>query len=166
MRVPHRKAGKFTYIKLDPRITAKKLAELKADLEVLKKKVQPKLASEVKRLALGGDFSENTAYQMAKGQLRGINSKIEKIAKQIAIADIIEPVKDNSLVQIGSLVILKSTKKTVQYIILGSLETDPAKGIISYSSPLGENLMNKKIGDTIELKSDGKSSKYEIIKIE
>ncbi len=166
MRVPYRKPGKYSYIKPDPRITAKKLAELKIDLEKLKKEVQPKLASEVKRLALDGDFSENAAYQMAKGKLRYINSKILKVSKQIAIADIIEIDKNSDIVQIGSLVTLKSSKKIIQYTILGSLETDPSKGVISYSSPLGKLLMNQKIGDIIDIKVDNKLSKYKLSKIE
>jgi len=165
MRVPHRKAGKYTYIKPDPRITVKKLAELKAVLEKLKKEIQPKLAAEVKRLSLDGDFSENAAYQMAKGQLRGLNNKIDKIAKQIAIADVIKVDENNNSVQIGNTVTLKFSNKILEYTILGSLETDPSKGVISYSSPLGKLLVNKKIGDIIKIKSENKYLEYKIAKI-
>lgn len=166
MRVPHRKAGKYSYIKIDPRITTKKLSELKSNLKKLKKEIQPKLAAEVKRLSLDGDFSENAAYQMAKGHLRSVNNKILKIEKQIAVADVIKIDKNNNSVQVGSIVSLKSNNKSLQYTILGSLETNPSKGVISYSSPLGKKLMQKKVGDNIEVKLGDKTITYKITKIQ
>jgi len=166
MRVPIRKGGKYTYIKPDPYITSEKLAELKIELEKLKKHIHPQLASEVKRLALMGDFSENVAYQIAKGKLRGLNEKISKIEKQIASAQIIDTQNKADSAQIGALITLEFENNKKQYRILGSLETDPAKGVISYSSPLGQVLLDKKIGDSVEIKLGDKSVKYKIIKIE
>lgn len=166
MRVPRRKAGPFSYIKPDPYITAAKQAELKTDLEKLKNKVQPKLASEVKRLALMGDFSENAAYQLAKGRLRGINQKILQIEKQIAIAEIITVEGISQTIKIGNLITVEIDKEIKKYRILGSLETDPSAGIISYSSPLGQLLLGKKVGDVLEMKLADKNVGYKVIKIE
>ena len=165
MRVPIRKPGKFTHSKLDPHITQAKFDELKKNLQTLKTSVQPRLAKEVKRLALMGDFSENVEYQLAKGNLRGINQKILQIEKQIASAQIIKIKKNSSTIQIGNLVTIESNKQTLQYRILGSLETNPTNGTISYQSPLGSKLLNKKIDDTIEIKLDERIVKYKIIKI-
>ena len=165
MRVPIRKGGEFTHDKLDPFMTQDKFEELKKNLQTLKSSVQPKLAKEVKRLALMGDFSENVEYQLAKGSLRGINQKILQIEKQVACAQIIEIKQNNSTIQIGNLVTIKSNKQTLQYRILGSLETNPTKGTISYQSPLGKALLNKKVGDTAEIKLDERIVKYKIIKI-
>jgi len=52
-----------------------------------------------------------------------------------------------------------------EYLILGSVEAEPVKGIISHLSPLGSLLINKKIGDIIELRLTGKVVKYKILKI-
>ena len=166
MRVPIRKGGEFTHDKLDPYITQDKFDKLQKNLDTLKTSVQPRLAKEVKRLALMGDFSENAAYQLAKGSLRGINQKILQIEKQIASAQIIKIKKNNSTIQIGNLVTIESNKQTLQYRILGSLETNPTNGTISYQSPLGSQLLNKKVGDTVEIKLDERIVKYKIIKIE
>jgi len=62
MRTPQRKPGKYIHIKPDPHITEEKFIELKNKLEKMKKR-HPGLASEVKRLAEMGDFSENAAYR-------------------------------------------------------------------------------------------------------
>ncbi|MFA6466471.1 MAG: GreA/GreB family elongation factor [Patescibacteria group bacterium] len=166
MRVPIRKGGQYTNIKSDPFMTEDKLAELEKNLDRLKKDVQPKLIAEVKRLALMGDFSENAAYQMAKGSLRGVNQKILNIEKQIANAQIIEVNKNKQTVQIGHLITTKIDDQKRQYRILGSSETNPSAGVISHHSPLGLALLGKAIGDIVEIKLGDKLAKYEIIKIE
>ncbi|MBU1203130.1 GreA/GreB family elongation factor [Patescibacteria group bacterium] len=165
MRVPIRKGGQYTFMKSDPFMTAEKLAELKVSLEKLKKHIQPELAKEVKRLALMGDFSENAAYQIAKGRLRSTNERISRLTKQISSAQIIEPNKKNQVVQIGSVVTVEVNTQTKNFQILGSLESDPAKGVISHVSPLGQELLGKKIGDIVELKREDQTIKYKIIKI-
>jgi len=164
MRVPIRKGGQYTNIQSDPIMTKDKFKELEKELNSLKN-TQPKLAEEVKRLALMGDFSENAAYQIAKGRLRSVNSKIEKISKQIAEANIIEENKNTNTVSIGHEVSIKSNIDTKKYRILGSLETDPLKGIISYRSPIGKALLNKSLGDTIKIKNNNELIEYKIISI-
>lgn len=166
MRVPIRKAGQYTYIKSDPLMTEAKLTELKKNLKKLKEIIQPELAKEVKRLALMGDFSENAAYQIAKGRLRSANEKIDKLIKQITEANIINPNKDTSKVKIGHLVTIKSSKQTKKYRLLGSSETNPSKGTISYQSPLGAALLNKKVGEIAKIEIDGQTVEYTVITIE
>ena len=145
MQLPKRKPGKYTNLPNDPLMTGHKFAELKQELESLQKK-RPHAASEVARLAELGDFSENVEYQLAKGRLRGINYGIMKRERQLADAHIIEPTGSDT-VQIGSTVIIEGNNAQKTYTILGSTETDPTKGIISYTSPLGPELLGKKIGD-------------------
>lgn len=166
MRVPRRKAGEFTFAKIDPLVTAEKLAELQADLLRLKNQVQPQLASEVKRLALMGDFSENAAYQIAKGRLRGINQRILDIQKQIDCAEIINTNIQGAVVKIGSLVTVEINNQSQQYRVLGSLETNPGSGVISYNSPLGQALLNKQAGDIVKFKSSERELEYKILKVE
>jgi len=165
MRVPIRKGGKYTYIKADPYMTQEKFDDLKKNLQRLKKDVQPGLAKEVKRLALMGDFSENAAYQIAKGSLRSINHRMEEITKQINGAIIIKTNHSSHIVLIGSLVTIALNKKIIKYHILGSSETNPSAGTISYLSPLGQSLLNKSIGDIAKLKIDDKTIEYKILKI-
>jgi len=165
MRVPIRKAGQYTNMKLDPNMTKKKFDELTAQLKKLKDLSQPRAVAEVKRLALMGDFSENHAYQMAKGKLRGINQRILDLEKLLAEAVIIENTRSSTVVM-GSIVTLEFGGQKKIFQILGSLETAPAEGIISYSSPLAQIILGKKVGDTAELKIDKKTIIYKIVKID
>lgn len=166
MRVPIRKAGKYTFLKFDPYMTQAKFDELKNNLNKLIDEVRPRLAKEVKRLAELGDFSENVEYQIAKGKLRGINSKILKLEKEISEAKIIETNRKLSQVEIGALVTVAVSGTEKQYRILGSSETDPASGIISYQSPLGKVLMHKKVGEVALFEHNGQTIEYKILKIE
>ncbi|MDD4902290.1 MAG: GreA/GreB family elongation factor [Patescibacteria group bacterium] len=165
MRQPIRKADKYLRGKPDPKMTQAKFAELTADLARMKK-IRPPLAAEVKRLAAMGDFSENAAYQIAKGRLRGLNQAMLDTEDQLARAEIIEPNKNKTVVGLGSLVTVESSKKKKTFQILGSTETDPAAGIISASSPLGSALLGKRIGETISVKLANKTVEYKIVKIE
>jgi transcription elongation factor GreA len=165
MRQPIRKADKYLRGKPDPRMTETKFQELSADLARMKK-VRPPLAAEVKRLAAMGDFSENAAYQIAKGRLRGLNQRMLDVEDQLAHAEIIEPNKNCNTVGLGNSVTVETAGKIKTFLILGSTETDPASGIISRSSPLGASLLGRRAGETIEVKLADKIIEYKIIKIE
>lgn len=163
MRIPYRKPGKYNYDTADPLMTPAKLAELIAKLEKLKNISRPFAMSEVSRLAELGDFSENAEYQLAKGRLRGINNSILKLEHQINNVDIIKVERNNDLIQVGSKVTLECGGKKRTYQILGSTETNPAKGIISYQSALGAALLGHSVGDKIVVKLAGREVEYSII---
>ncbi len=166
MRVPYRKPGKYSQIKSDPLLTEGKLIELKNKLDRLKNISKPRAIEEVKRLAELGDFSENVEYQIAKGRLRGINDSITKIENQLKHAVIITPQKQIDTVQLGHKVTVESNGKEKTYQILGSSETNPHKGIISYNSPIGTALIGHKVGEIIKIKVGDKEIAYKIILVE
>lgn len=166
MQVPYRKPGKYALMKSDPMLTIEKIKELEAKLDRLKNHSRPKGAEEVRRLAEFGDFSENVEYQIAKGKLRGINNAILTIENQLKNAKIITPQEQTNTVQVGHKVTITSGGKEKTYLILGSSETDPQKGVISHVSPLGSALIGKTVGETIQLKTKDKETAYTITKIE
>jgi transcription elongation GreA/GreB family factor len=166
MRVPIRKPGQYTHLKPDANMTAEKYRQLKTDLEKWKKVVRPRLAAEVKRLALMGDFSENAAYQIAKGRLRGLNQRILDTEDLLKRADIIEHHPGGQTVQLGHKVTVESAGVRKIYLILGSSETDPARGIISHKSPLGSALLGKREGMELRVELKSRVATYRIIKIE
>lgn len=165
MQLPFRKPGKYTHLKPDQHLTETKFNELKNKLERLKFN-RPRLADEVKRLAEMGDFSENAAYQIAKGRLRGVNQGILEIENQLKNAIIIKPDKNTETVQFGSSVTVETASREKTYLILGSTETNPGRGVISSRSPIGSALIGKRIGDQMRVKLADKIVEYKIIKIE
>lgn len=162
MRVPIRRSDKVPTEKIDTKITLEKYRSLSKTLEKLKNEIRPKESEEVKILSTTGDYSENAGYQAAKAKLRRTNNKISKIEYILNRADIIETNPKSDEIQIGSLVKLEIDGKIKQYQILGSAETDPSKGKISYISPLGSSLLGKKIGEFVSINN---LKKYKIVEI-
>jgi transcription elongation factor GreA len=165
MRVPIRKPGKYTHSKPDPHITMEKQLELRSSLEKLKI-ARPRAADEVQRLAADGDFSENAAYQYAKGRLRGINQRILDVEDQLRRAIIVQPQANTERVSLGHRVTVETAGRQKTYLILGSAETDPALGIISHLSPLGSALIGKCVRDCVKANLADRDVEYTIIKIE
>lgn len=166
MRVPYRKPGKYSQMKSDPLLTEGKILELKNKLNRLKNVSRPRATEEVKRLAELGDFSENVEYQIAKGRLRGINDNIVKIENQLKNAVVIPHQKQTDTVELGNKVTIENGKMQKSYQILGSVETNPQKGIISHNSPIGAALMGRKVGEVIKIKIGDKETVYKIVRIE
>ena len=163
MQLPTRKPGKYSVPNFDPMMSLKKLDELKLDFTKLKKK-RPFASSEVARLAELGDFSENVEYQLAKRRLRGINSALLKLEYLIDHAEVVKP-KQNKTIEIGHTVTIKMAGKQKTYQILGSAETNPEKGIISYTSPIGSALLGHKVSDVFNLEIDGRNVECEVLEI-
>lgn len=166
MQIPKRKPGKFSQTAQDTLLTQSKFDELGKELERLKKIVRPKAMEEVARLAETGDFSENAGYQNAKGRLRGINQRMLEIENELRRAEIIQPNKQTRSVDIGHTVTITNGEKIMSYQILGSAETNPTKGVISHTSPLGTLLMGRKVGEKIKLSLSNNKMEYTILKIE
>ena len=165
MRVPIRKPGKYTHDKPDPHMTEEKYNEFKQQLENIKKYSFFPAIEEVKRLSEMGDFSENAAYQMAKGRLRGINQKILDLENHLKRAVIIKPARASAQLQLGQSVTIEIEGRERTYVILGSTETDPAQGIISHLSPIGAALINRRVGETVEIRLKDKEVECRIIAI-
>jgi len=165
MQTPYRKSDQVPRNKVNAKITSTKFEELKRNLDYLKNNLRPLLMAEVKELSTTGDYSENAGYQSAKFKLRQTNNKINKIEDILARSEIIKP-NQNNKIEIGNIVELEIEGVIKKYQILGSLETDPSKGFISYNSPLGSLLLNKRVGDMVELKNNNKTKKYLIKNIE
>lgn len=165
MRVPVRKGGKYTFLKPDPHLTMDKFQQLSRQLERLRKITQPKAIIEVQRLAEMGDFSENAAYQMAKGRLRGLNQRIIELEDHLKEAIIIDPLANTGVVSLGNYVTIELNGREQTYQLLGSSETNPAAGVISHNSPIGSAIMNRRVGEVVRVRLANKTVDCRIIKI-
>jgi transcription elongation GreA/GreB family factor len=165
MRIPKRKGEKNELLCGDPYLTPAKAELLKNELNHLIKVVRPKLAQEVQEHAKLGDFSENAAYQIAKGKLRGLNHRILLLEETLKQAIIIKKMTGNVKICLGSRVTVETNGVQKVYHILGSQETDPSQGVISHLSPIGSALLGHKKGDRIKLMINNQPKTFKIISI-
>ena len=93
----------------------------------------------------------------AAAQAVGDRVQLQKVARDLrywtarrASADVQPAPKANGIVQFGSRVSFEREDGRRQtYAIVGEDEADPAKGSISYVSPLAQALLGKRIGDSV-----------------
>lgn len=149
-------------------ITKEGLERLHDQLASLKEKM-PELAAEAQRTAAYGDRSDNAEYKEAKSTLRRAQGRIFGLEDQIRRAVVIEPGRNISgAIQLGSTVVLETGGVQKTFRILGPNETDPERGRISYKSPLGAALINKREGDTVTINpptGGGSPKEYRILEI-
>jgi transcription elongation factor GreA len=114
-----------------------------------------------------GDLSENADYHKAKEDQGFLEGRIQELEAILRTSVIIEKNENKEVVNIGSLVTLQETGFDPEtYHLVGPTEADPRKGRISYESPIGRALLDKKVGDTAEAETPGGKIKFKIIKIE
>jgi transcription elongation factor GreA len=104
-----------------------------------------------------GDLRENAEYKAAKEKQEILNSTVAKLKDEIERAQIFDPASVNTeRVSFGTRVVLKNNAddKEEEYTILGPWESDPEHGIISYLSPFGSALLNKKAGESFDFAFD------------
>ncbi len=166
MQVPKRKKETDRHLlrKDDPMMTKTAYQSMVSTIERLKKD-RPKMVSEVTRTAAMGDLSENAAYTEAKYALRRLDGRIFSLEQKLAHAVVIEPKESDGQIEIGSVVVVLVAGKEKTFQILGELESNPLKGIISYSSPLGKLLIGKCEGDSVELTTPTGSVSYKVISL-
>lgn len=112
-----------------------------------------------------GDLSENGYYKASKSNLIAIDHNLRKLSGFIKYGSVINFV-NRGLVEIGCKVTIKNDDTLEAYHIVGKEEADPKNGKISNESPLGIALLDKTVGETIELKTPSGSTSYKILKIE
>ncbi len=113
-----------------------------------------------------GDLSENSEYTAAKEELAFIEGRIMELAELLNNVEIIEEsLSDNSLVDVGKKVVIKSEHGTHEYIIVGEFEADPMNKKLSHTSPIGKALVGKKKGQKVKVNIPAGEIEYTIVEI-
>jgi transcription elongation factor GreB len=127
---------------------------LQDELAELLRVTRPKIVQEVADAAAQGDRSANAEYIYGKKRLREIDRRIHFLTKRLETAVVVKPEeRPDGRVFFGATVDVEDEEgESATYRIVGEDETDPKKGYISWRSPLGRALLNKKEGDTVSFR--------------
>ena len=148
-------------------LTQEGLAELKKELDELINVKRPENIQAIKEARALGDLSENADYDAAKNDQAEIEGRIKKIEKMLENVEIIEKVSSD-VVCLGTTVSIKyvdDEDETDEYQIVGSQEADPFMSKISNESPIAKAIMNKRVGDIVDVESPNGVYQIEIIDI-
>jgi len=148
-------------------ITKKGLEKLNAELDELLSVKRPEVAERIKTAKEFGDISENAEYEDAKNDQGWIEGRIMTLEKMIRNAELIPESsrKSSGTVQLGSKVKVKDEFGETAYTIVGPVEADPTKGLISLESPVGKALIGHAKGDKVKVATPGGTSTVTLIDV-
>lgn len=142
-------------------------ARLKSELQDLLDRERPEVVRTVTWAASNGDRSENADYQYGKRRLRQIDSRIRFLTQRLDIAEVVDPARSGvAQVFFGATVTYcdsKGVERTVS--IVGQDEVDPARGHISWISPVARALNKAREGDVVTLRTPGGVEELEIVAV-
>ena len=136
-------------------LTNQGFAELQAELENLKKE-RPGIAEELKKAASDKDFRENAPLEAARehqGQIEARIKQLETTLKMASIAD--NQLVDSVEITFGDTVVLRdiASGEQVRYTLVDMSEANAMQGKISVVSPMGQALLGRSKGQSIEVKA-------------
>lgn len=147
-------------------LTKEGLAELKREYDELTNVKRPDVLARVTQARNMGDLSENAEYVAAREELTFIDGRIDELEIILKQAVIIRDVKtSNHAVKLGSTVTLHSNGKKEIFTVVGEWEADPENKKISHESPLGKVLLNKKVGEKVQVEAPAGKITYEIVSV-
>ena len=125
------------------------------------------MADLIKEARSFGDLSENSEYEDAKNEQAMVEGQIVELENKIRNARVIETQANSNTVNIGSTVRLLHIARNMEmeYTIVGSTESDPAKRRISNESPVGEAIIGHKKGDIVKVAAPKGALEYKILEI-
>lgn len=132
-------------------VTAKGLEEAKAELDYLKKTKRADVALRIQKAREFGNLTENSEYDAALEEQAMVENRIEELEKLLSNVQVIKTIAQSDFVVIGSTVNVEMDGETDEFTIVGRMEADPSKKLISNESPLGSSLLGAKKGETVEV---------------
>lgn len=143
--------------------------QLQEELEHLKNARRKEVAKRLEEAISYGDLSENAEYEEAKNEQAFVEGRILELEEKIKHAKIIATGKHGKMVELGSVVVIKRVKpqegENEEYTIVGSTEADPLNQRISNESPIGAALLDRKVGDSVDVKVPAGKVTYKIVKL-
>lgn len=148
-------------------LTTEGFLELETELNYLKLERRPLIIEAIKEARAQGDLSENADYDAARTEQAEVESRITELEHMLGNAKIIEKNGCIDTVDLGCSVVIEyiDDNEEEEYKIVGSMEADPLDNKISNESPLGEKILNRKVGDIVSIESPNGSYQIKIVKI-
>lgn len=148
-------------------ITPAGFEKLKSEYSELLHKERPKVVEVVAWAASNGDRSENADYQYGKKRLREIDRRLHILNQRLDSAEVIDPksIKTDKVVFGATVELQNEDDHILVYQIVGEDELDPAKGLISWQSPLAKATLGKKVGDLVTLQKPNSIEELTVLTI-
>lgn len=154
-----------------PPMTSTGADVLRAELKELKTVIRPRIVEAIATAREHGDLKENAEYHAAREQQSFAEGRIKEIDAALSNAEIIDVADIGS--RAGDKIVFGATvdlydiaeDKDVTYQIVGELEADIKKNLISVTSPIARALIGKAVDDEVTVNAPGGDRDYEITSV-
>jgi transcription elongation factor GreA len=141
---------------------------IRAEVARLEDEVMPKIAEKIATARAEGDLSENAEYHAQREEQGMLQARINKMKSDLARATIIDPSKiPTDQVAFGATVVVRDLDIDDQeeFTLVGAGDEDYDAGRYLITSPIGQGLLGKRVGEKVEIPVPRGVLKYEIIEI-
>lgn len=149
-------------------LTAEGFQRLQEELDHLINVKRPEIAHELQEARIDKDFRENAPFDAAKQHQGEVEARIRQLQAILARAQIIEEGGTGGRIRLGARVVLHDLThdEDLEYTLVSPNEANPRAGRISVASPVGRALLDRAVGDTVDVEAPGGAMKYRIDKVE
>jgi transcription elongation factor GreA len=142
--------------------------KLQQEIDSLEHELNVELPKEIAVARAHGDLSENAEYKYAKERQGYVNAKIGNLKKRmgdLGMLNLSNIPKDRS--GYGSRIVVLDLQRNieVEYKLVSSEEADVEKGQISTTSPIGRALLNRQVGDEVQVATPAGKKEFEVVRL-
>ncbi len=150
-------------------LTKEGFQKLQEELDHLRTVKRQEVADRLHEAMEGGELIENAEYEAAKNEQAFVEGRIQELEMLLATARVIEPEDGNrpeDTVAVGSTVTIQEQGFEAEtYTIVGAAEANPQEGKISNESPIGRAILNREVGETVQVETPSGTYKVKILKV-
>jgi transcription elongation factor GreA len=142
--------------------------KLQEEIKALEHELSVELPKEIAVARAHGDLSENAEFKFAKERQGYVNARIGQLKKRmgdLGMLNLTNIPKDRA--GYGSRLTVLDVQRDVKidYKLVSTEEAEPEKGLISTTSPIGKALLNRKVGDEIEVATPAGKKEFELVRL-
>jgi transcription elongation factor GreA len=134
-------------------ITQEGIEALRAEIERLEGAARNEMAARIKAARELGDLKENADYHIAKEDQAHLETRIRSLKERLRRAVVIDVDNDSDVFAFGRSAEVRdvSSGEVNRWTLVGSTEADLAQGRLSAESPIGRALMDRNVGELVEI---------------
>src|ERR1043166_6235280 len=147
-------------------MTREGFEQAKKRLDYLKNVEMPRVQKALGEAREMGDLSENAEFDAARSELWNLDQMIGELETKISLAEVIDASKLNlDTVAIGALVKVEDVDRRAQdeFLLVGEGEVRDGIDTVSVTSPLGQSLIGKKVGEIAEVQAPRGKVRYKVV---
>ena len=148
-------------------MTAEGYEALRKEVEQLETVGREEIAKQIKTAREWGDLKENAEYHAAKDAQAHLETRILQLREQLDNAEVVEKAEGGDVVLFGSTLEVEDAEsgRRSTYTLVSARDAVPAEGKLSFESPVGDALRDKRVGETATVQTPRGERRLHIVSI-